>query len=325
MKYFKKAGFIKVTMVTMILMFFTAYNSIPKAAAQSASEEAARIAAEAAAKAKALREKAEEDRKLEEEKKKAADELARQQAAAAAEEARKKAQAAADLIWKSFDTDMVLIQGGTFIMGCTAEQKGDCNNNETPTQEVTLHDFYIGKYEVTQAQWQKVMGNNPSEFKGDNLPVTNVSWNDSQEFIKRLNALTVDNYRLPTEAEWEYAARGGSLSKGYKYSGSNYVGDVAWYRENSGIKTHPVGTKKPNELSIHDMSGNVNELVQDGRWEYSGVPLTNPQGTFSGSGRVIRGGNYGGIARYERVSARSYIAPAERWPNLGFRLARSSN
>ena len=220
--------------------------------------------------------------------------------------------------------DMVQVSGGTFTMGCTPEQGGDCASGERWTHQVTLSDYEIGKYEVTQAQWQAVMGNNPSNFKGDNLPVENVSWNKVQEFIKKLNAATGRNYRLPTEAEWEYAARGGSRSRGYKYSGSGNIGDVAWYGGNSGSKTHPVGTKQANELGIHDMSGNVYEWVSDWYGGYSGNTQTNPGGASSGSYRVDRGGGWLDGAQSARVSARYYDVPGPRSGYLGFRLARSS-
>jgi len=150
---------------------------------------------------------------------------------------------------KSDDIEMVFVKGGTFTMGCTSEQGNDCDDDEKPAHQVTLSDFYIGKYEVSQKQWKTIMGSNPSYFSNcDNCPVEKVSWNDIQEFIKKLNQKTGKSYRLPTEAEWEYAARGGAQSRGYKYSGSNNLVDVGWYGDNSGSKTHPVGQKKANEL-----------------------------------------------------------------------------
>ena len=221
--------------------------------------------------------------------------------------------------------EMVYVKGGTFTMGATAEQGSDAESDEKPTHSVTLSDFYIGKYEVTQAQWKAVMGSNPSYFKGDNLPVENVSWNDIQEFIKKLNAQTGKKYRLPTEAEWEYAARGGNQSKGYKYSGSNNVGDVAWYTDNSNSKTHPVGQKTPNELGIYDMSGNVWEWCQDWYGSYSSSSQTNPTGPSSGSQRVLRGGSWCSSVRCCRVTFRSDDYPDRRSSAYGFRLALSAD
>lgn len=219
--------------------------------------------------------------------------------------------------------DMVFVNGGTFTMGATAEQDTDAAIDEEPTHSVKLSDFYIGKYEVTQAQWRAVMGTNPSYFKGDNLPVEWVSWNDIQEFIKKLNAQTGKRFRLPIEAEWEYAARGGSKSKGYKYCGSNNIDDVAWYRSNSSSKTHPVGQKTPNELGIYDMSGNVGEWCQDLYGYYSSEAQTNPTGPSSGSDRVLRGGGWCNGARFCRVSDRKINFPDYRASNYGFRLVLS--
>jgi formylglycine-generating enzyme required for sulfatase activity len=218
-------------------------------------------------------------------------------------------------------TGMVFVEGGTFNMGCTSEQGSDCYDNEKPAHRVTVSDFYICKYEVTQAQWESVMGSNPSNFKGDNLPVETVSWDDIQEFIKKLNAQTGKNYRLPTEAEWEYAARGGTKSKGYKYSGSNNLAEVAWFGGNSG--SHPVGTKQPNELGIYDMSGNVWEWCSDWDGTYSASAQQNPIGASSGSARVSRGGSWSSRAQGCRVAARGGISSGDRYGILGFRLACS--
>ena len=221
------------------------------------------------------------------------------------------------------EIEMVWVSGGTFSMGATTEQSGDAYSDEIPAHRVTLGGYYIGKYEVTQKLWKAVMGSNPSRFKGDNLPVENVSWNDVQEFIRKLNQLTGKSYRLPTEAEWEYAARGGGSSLVYKYSGSNNIGSVAWYRGNSGYGTHPVGSKSPNELGIYDMSGNVWEWCQD--WYsstyYSNSPSKNPHGPTRGSDRVCRGGSWGLNSVYCRVSCRVEYSPDLRQNNLGFRLA----
>ena len=167
--------------------------------------------------------------------------------------------------------NMVQVKGGRFQMGGTPEQGSDAYNNEKPVHEVTLSDYYMGKYEVQQFEWEVVMGNNPSYFKGDDLPVEGVSWSDCHEFIGRLNALTGLNFKLPTEAQWEYAARGGRLSKGYKYSGSNNLGEVGWYGRNFGNCTHRVGQKQPNELGLYDMSGNVFEwCLHNGETDFEG-------------------------------------------------------
>jgi formylglycine-generating enzyme required for sulfatase activity len=227
------------------------------------------------------------------------------------------------IILTKVSVDMVLVQGGTFTMGCTSNQ-GDCAKTETPARSVKLGDFYLGKYEVTQGLWTAVMESNPSDFIGnDNLPVEQVSWDDIQEFIGKLNAKTGKNYRLPTEAEWEYAARGGNIREGYAYSGGNNLDDVAWYNGNSGRQTHPVGTKRPNELGIHDMAGNVWEWVDDFYGTYPSFDEINPQGPPAGSKRVGRGGGWGNEAKYCRVSLRNNDSPGVRHRFLGFRLALS--
>ena len=221
------------------------------------------------------------------------------------------------------DIDMVFVEGGTFTMGCTPEQGGDCEAIEMPAHDVTLSDFHIGRYEITQAQWKAVMGDNPSEFKGDDLPVEMVTGYDVQEFIRRLNAATGKNYRLPTEAEWEYAARGGNRSRGYKYSGSDDVNAVAWYTENSGFKTHPVGTKMPNELGIYDMSGNVWEWTLGWYERYSSDARINPQGAPLGLNIPIRGGGWesnAGLSYSTRVSYRAANVYTSRSNRRGFRL-----
>jgi formylglycine-generating enzyme required for sulfatase activity len=221
------------------------------------------------------------------------------------------------------DTAMVFVEGGTFTMGCTTEQGSDCWSDESPTSSVTLSSYYIGKYEVTQRWWKEIMGSNPSYFTGDARPVERVSWNDVQEFITVLNQRTGKTYRLPTEAEWEYAARGGNKSNGYKYSGSNTIGNVAWYSSNSGSSTKPVGGKSANELGIHDMSGNVWEWVNDWYESYSSEAKDNPTGPASGSYRVYRGGSWLFVARFCRVSFRYNFDPEFRDGNLGFRLVLS--
>ena len=217
--------------------------------------------------------------------------------------------------------NMVRVEGGTFTMGATSEKVSDARSDEKPVHQVTLSTYSIGETEVTQALWRAVMGNNPSNRKGDNLPVEEVSWDDCQTFIQKLNQLTGRRFRLPTEAEWEYAARGGSKSRGYKYSGSNNIGDVAWYDVNSSRKTHPVKTKLANELGLYDMSGNVWEWCQDRYGSYSSGSQTNPTGPSSGSFRVYRGGGWFSNARFCRVSVRDYYSPGVTTFNLGLRLA----
>ena len=218
---------------------------------------------------------------------------------------------------------MVAVKGGTFQMGATSEQGSDAESDEKPAHRVTLSDYYIGQTEVTQALWQAVMGTNPSNWKGSNLPVEKVSWDACQQFITKLNQITGRRFRLPTEAEWEFAARGGNKSRGYKYSGSNDIGAVAWYWENSGKMTHSVGQKQANELGIYDMTGNVWEWCQD--WydkEYYGKsPSTNPCNNTSASCRVDRGGSWNGSARSCRVSNRYDDSPDNADYSLGLRLA----
>ena len=216
---------------------------------------------------------------------------------------------------------MVYVQGGTFTMGATSEQGSDADDNEKPTHRVTVSSYYIGQTEVTQALWQAVMDNNPSHFKGLNRPVENISYNDCKAFIRKLNSLTGQNFRLPTEAEWEFAARGGNKSRGYKYAGSDNLSTVAWYDNNSGNATHPVAQKSPNELGLYDMSGNVYEWCNDWYGGYSSNAQTGPQGPSSGSYRVSRDGSYYINARYCRMSNRSSGTPSNSVSNLGLRLA----
>ena len=180
---------------------------------------------------------------------------------------------------------MVYVQGGTFTMGCTGEQGEDCDKDESPAHSVTLSDYYIGETEVTQALWTALMGSNPSTWKGDNLPVDNVSWEEARKFCSKLSQQTGHTFQLPTEAEWEYAARGGNMSLGYKYSGSNDLSSVAWYKDNSNNQPHPVKEKQANELGIYDMSGNMAEWCQDWLGDYSSSAQTNPTGPASGSPR----------------------------------------
>lgn len=250
--------------------------------------------------------------------------------------------------------EMVAVGGGTFTMGATSEQGSDAYKWEKPTHSVTLRDYYIGKFEVTQELWEAVMGSNPSHFDGSKNPVESVSWYEAVEFCNRLSERTgrrsyysidrsrndsnnrnkndklkwtvsvnpnADGFRLPTEAEWEYAARGGSKSMGYKYSGSNNINDVARCDDNCVFGTCPVGTKSPNELGIYDMSGNVYEWCQDWYGRYGSRSQANPQGPSSGSYRILRGGSWGYDARDCRVSFRYDYNPDINPDNRGFRIA----
>jgi formylglycine-generating enzyme required for sulfatase activity len=229
------------------------------------------------------------------------------------------------------DHDMVLVSGGAFLMG---GQDDEARDEEKPVHEVALSDFSIGKYPVTQALWKAVMGqdNNPSFFNSDHRPVEKVSWDDAQAFIKNLNEKTSRTapglvYRLPTEAEWEYAARGGQMNRGYKYAGSDDLKEVGWYWENSHRETKTVGLKYPNELGLYDMSGNVWEWCLD--W-YGGSKyyeechekglVVNPVGPEEGSDRVLRGGGWLHFSRLCRVASRSDGWPDSRLNVFGFRL-----
>ncbi len=302
-----------------------------RAAAEKATRDSlaqVKIQQDAADKAAQTRREQESAERAEQERLTREAEEKRQQAAAAekaeqerlAKDAEEKRLAKAALESNILQPDMVLVKGGTFTMG---DYEG--GSNEKPAHAVTLSDFYIAKTEVTQAMWRAVMGNNPSSFKNcDECPVEQVSWNDVQEFIQKLNAKTNKKYRLPSEAEWEYAARGGAKSKAYLYTGSNTLGEVAWYDSNSGSKTHPVGQKNANELGLYDMSGNVFEWCQD--WYDAGYyqksPDNNPHGPNMGVSRIYRGGSWDNSRIYARVASRSYEAPSYRFNVLGFRLVR---
>ena len=219
--------------------------------------------------------------------------------------------------------EMVFVQGGKFVMGRTINEDYDVFQDESPVHSVTIFDFYIGKTEVTQELYKAVMGENPSNFRAYKNPVDNVSWDDAQEFIRRLNSLTGKNFRLPTEAEWEYAARGGVKSKNYKYSGSNKIEQVAWFENNTRDAKHHrrAGVLLPNELGIHDMSGNVWEWCNDWYDDYSKDPQKNPMGPFFGDFRVLRGGAYIGVPQSCRATNRSSDLPTKKSIYNGFRLA----
>lgn len=217
-----------------------------------------------------------------------------------------------------FYREMVKVEGDTFSMG-TARGERD----EMPVHTVKLSSFMIGRYEVTQLQWTSVMGNNPSQFSNCSAcPVDNVSWEDIQGFLVKLNELTGKKFRLPTESEWEFAARGGSAREPYKFSGSDTVDAVGWYDKNSDDKTHPVGQKKPNALGLYDMTGNVFEWCADlyGSYPYTGV-ATDPQGASNGSRRVLRGGSWNYEAGSGRVTYRANGMPDKHLSSIGFRLA----
>lgn len=219
-----------------------------------------------------------------------------------------------------FAGQMICISGGTFEMGSAIND--DKYKDEKPVRQVTLSSYMLSKYEVTQAQWQAVMGNNPSHFKGcDQCPVENVSWEEAQAFLRKLNQMTGKNYRLPTEAEWEYAARGGSQSRGYKYAADDNINEAAWYDGNSGNKTHPVGTKPANELGLYDMSGNVWEWCADWYGDYPASGQKNPKGPALGTQRVYRGGSWLYDATYCRITGRNYADPADIFSDLGLRVA----
>ena len=235
--------------------------------------------------------------------------------------------------------NMVEVKGGTFFMGATSEQKDDCENDEMPVHQVTLSTFSIGRYPVTQKEWKEVMGTNPSIFERNDQPVENVSWDDCQEFIQKLNKLTGMNFRLPTEAEWEFAARGGKESENFIYSGDDDLDEVAWFYENSGdvwadedewsedhleeyqCRPQPVGQKLPNELELYDMSGNVWEWCSDWYGRYDSSFQTNPTGPETGSYRIKRGGAWYNKAESCRVSYRGNANPTDKECHTGFRLA----
>ncbi|MBR7013176.1 MAG: formylglycine-generating enzyme family protein [Muribaculaceae bacterium] len=216
---------------------------------------------------------------------------------------------------------MVPVAGGTFTMGFTGVTPDSDDSSALPAHQVTLSSYGIGETEVTQALWVAVMGSNPSNYTGDaNRPVESVSWNDCQQFITQLNQMTGMTFRLPTEAEWEFAARGGNMSHGFTYAGSNMLDDVAWYNSSEST-TQPVGQKEPNELGLYDMSGNVWEWCNDYYDTYSSADQTNPTGPTSGSERVARGGAFFNAETGQRVWFRNHTSADQTADGLGFRLA----
>ena len=218
--------------------------------------------------------------------------------------------------------EFIFVKGGCYMMG-----SNDGYDSEKPVHEVCVDDFYLAKYEVTQIQYEKVTGVNPSRFKGEKLPVESVNWHDAQKYMSQLKTLSGKSYRLPTEEEWEFAARSGG--KDERWAGTESVSsldDYAWYRNNSSNQTHPVGQKRPNALGLHDMSGNVWEWCSD--WYessyYESSPRNNPQGPMSGLSKVKRGGSWGFSEEFVRVASRGGLDPAYRSANFGFRVAISS-
>lgn len=212
---------------------------------------------------------------------------------------------------------MKQVEGGSFQMGNADE---DAYRDETPVHKVTVSSFYMGETEVTQALWQAVMEDTPSRFKGDKRPVENVNWTSCQMFVLTLSQITGYHFRLPTEAEWEYAARGGKKAHGCRYAGKNKIGGVAWFVDNSGNKPHNVKGKSPNELGLYDMSGNVWEWCADWYGQYKRNSTNDPQGPDSGEYRVLRGGCWNSNDWYCRVSNRSFNNPDYGSDGYGFRL-----
>lgn len=228
---------------------------------------------------------------------------------------------------------MVYVEGGEFDMGGTEEQDGEWGDNERPVHRVKIDSYYIGKFEITQSQWERVMGTtlrdqldkvNWDELygEGETYPMYFVNHTEAMAFCDSLSKRTGKKYTLPTEAQWEYAARGGNKGNHYKYSGSDDIETVAWYEENSDHLSHPVGSKNANELGIFDMSGNVREWCADWYGSYKAEAADNPTGALSGEERVERGGSFGGPGQRCRVSFRRGFKPEYRSPYLGFRIVR---
>ncbi|MES2389103.1 MAG: formylglycine-generating enzyme family protein [Bacteroidota bacterium] len=216
--------------------------------------------------------------------------------------------------------EFLLVEGGSFALGC---KEGECNPDEAPNPTVYLTSFYMSRYEVTQDQWMAIMGGkNPSEKPCGDCPVTNVSYDDAVKFLGKLNLKTKMNYKLPTEAQWQYAAKGGNATKGTKYAGSNELEEVAWYDKNSSDKPHPVGKKKPNEIGLYDMSGNVWEWCQDWYGPYPAEEKVEYAGLPTGTARVYTGGSFHTGTKGCRTTHRNSAAPATTFNYVGFRLVR---
>lgn len=218
---------------------------------------------------------------------------------------------------------MVEVDGGSFMMGCASKRSKNCSRDEKPLHSVMLNDYYIGETEVTQELWETVMGYNPSHFVGKDRPVEQVSWEDAQDFIAKLNKLTGKIFRLPTEAEWEFAAKGGTKTQGYKYSGSNKIKKVACFVKTSNRESASVKSRKPNELGIYDMSGNVKEWCSDWKAPYSSSEEKNPTGAEVGTLRILRGGGWINDDKDCRVINRDGGKPEFSYRSCGFRLAMS--
>lgn len=221
--------------------------------------------------------------------------------------------------------EFVWVQGGEFTMGCTTKESG-CSEIERPAHKVELTGFYIGKYEVTQAQWKAVMGDNPSAFRGcPKCPVENVSWEDAQRMVSLLNKKEKGaKFRLPTEAEWEYAARGGIRPDSTPYAGSPVLDTVAWYAANAGKRSHVVGGKRPNSLGIYDMSGNVTEWCKDNMGPYSASKVRNPYVETAGDYRIARGGSWQITSPFCTVFARFSSKQTSGSSTIGLRLVREN-
>lgn len=229
-------------------------------------------------------------------------------------------------VLKEIESKMVQVEAGSFTMGCINPMDTECVYWEKPRHTVTINAFYMCKYDVTQKEWKTIMGSLPAANTCENCPVINVTWFDAQQFINKLNQLSGKNYRLPTEAEWEYAAKGGNKGHGYKFSGANEANEVAWYDSTLSKSIHPVGQKKPNELGLYDVSGDVWQWCSD--WfdpkYYRNSPSNNPAGPPSGKvDKVVRGGSWWGPMRDCRVANRDKFPAESKDDDVGFRLVRN--